>query len=128
MKAKPNEAETLLLTKPWAYDGYEEWPLICVKLPELTPKQVVDIIAWWDVQYGNTEQCVPEWATEFQLFVRNLVHDGALLVNPRQLAIDEVESELKDILTSNQWAVYFVARMMYKKETQKLISMAESQN
>lgn len=115
----------LSFSAPWSYDGYEDWPLICVRIPELECDQATELIKWFDVQYGNTNQDVSEWAVEFQILIRNLTHDGFLLVNPRRLQVDEVADQLEDILTDKQLSIYEQARRLSREE---LVRLAAEQN
>lgn len=59
---------------------------------------VVDIIASLDEWYGNTEQETTEWALEFEIWVRSLLLDGGIILNPKHLALDEVKDEFLELL------------------------------
>lgn len=59
---------------------------------------VLDIIATLDEWYGNTEQETTEWALEFEIWVRALLMDGSIILNPKHLALDEVKDEFLELL------------------------------
>ena len=65
-------------------------PLAFVKLPVMTSPIAIDILKLFDVLYGNTDQDICTWATEYQLLTRMLIHHGYLLFNPRHLDLTEV--------------------------------------
>lgn len=44
-----------------------------------------------ETMYGDTEQDTPEWALEFQLWIRMLIHDDSLCINPQKLRFSETE-------------------------------------
>lgn len=98
----------------WRYDEYEEinYPLAFVPLPVLMPTDIVNVLCWFDVMYGNTDQNTSTWALEFQLLTRMLVHDKALLINPKHLAMEDVEKELYDVLPASAYTLYMQARLL----------------
>ena len=68
------------------YDYEDGDPLLFVKLPQpLTAIQKVALCKAVEIMYGDTEQDTPEWALEFQLWIRMLIHDECLCLNPRKL-------------------------------------------
>lgn len=86
----------------YSHYKYENSPLFI--LPAGTPcnriwfPNVVDIIASLDEWYGNTEQETTEWALEFEIWVRSLLLDGGIILNPKHLALDEVKDEFLELL------------------------------
>lgn len=86
----------------YSHYEYEDSPLFILSAG--TPcnrigfPNVVDIIASLDEWYGNTEQETTEWALEFEIWVRSLLMDGSIILNPKHLALDEVEEEFLELL------------------------------
>lgn len=112
------------------YDCYEfkERPLLFLKLPHLSPAQKINLIGWLDLMYGNTFQETPDWALEFQVLVRNLVHDDALLFNPAYLDLQEIinDEELKDIMSPIQHQLYAKAVMLSEQDYQEIAAEIEN--
>ena len=50
---------------------------------------IIKLLKMFDELYGNTAQNLSDWAAEFQLITRMLIHHNAILVNPIHLEIDE---------------------------------------
>lgn len=90
------------------YDHYEYAgdPLVFTSLPGLTEVQAINLLVQFDEWYGNTDQDTNVWALEYQVFTRMLVHNGALILNPRYLALEEVRGELLGLLNLEQEAIY----------------------
>jgi len=88
-----NEPERELSRKRylfWSEYQYKDHPLVFVCLPHLTNRDTIEILRLWDEAYGDTDQETPDWALEFQILTRMLVHEKCLLVNPVHLdASDE---------------------------------------
>ena len=75
------------------YDLYEyenDNPLVFISLPELmTPEQKVNILQFLDVNgYGCTDQETTHFALEMELWMRNLLCDNSLMINPQHLLME----------------------------------------
>lgn len=88
----------------YSHYEYEGFPLFILCAGTLCNRigfpNVVDIIASLDEWYGNTEQETTEWALEFEIWVRFLLTDGSIILNPKHLALDEVMDEFLELLSS----------------------------
>ena len=74
------------------YDYERGNPLLFVALPQpLSAVQKLTLCKAVETMYGDTEQDTPEWALEFQLWIRMLIHRDSLCINPRKLRFSEVE-------------------------------------
>ena len=86
----------------YSHYEYEDSPLFILCAGTLCNRigfpNVVDIIATLDEWYGNTEQETTEWALEFEIWVRFLLADGSIILNPKYLALDEVKDEFLELL------------------------------
>lgn len=98
----------------WMYYQYEDenYPLFFVRLPGLTNANIVQLLDNFDLMYGSTDQETTDWALEYQLLTRMLVHDKCLLVNPRYLDIttEEVFLNLTEGLSERDLEIYKKAR------------------
>ena len=65
---------------------------ICIEAKQV----LVNLLKLFDELYGNTDQDLNEWAAEFQVLTRMLIHHNALLLNPVYLEVDK--RTLLDIL------------------------------
>ncbi len=72
-------------------DKYVFMP-ICIEAKQV----LVNLLKLFDELYGNTDQELNEWAAEFQVLTRMLIHHNALLLNPVYLEVDK--RTLLDIL------------------------------
>ena len=61
------------------YDYERGNPLLFVALPQsLSAVQKLTLCKAVETMYGDTEQDTPEWALEFQLWIRMLIHRDSL--------------------------------------------------
>lgn len=71
-------------------DPYIDDPLYFIFLPSLTAEQRFQLIKLFEGWYGDTDQDVSIWATEFELIVRMLCYETcALVINPMFLEMDK---------------------------------------
>ena len=93
-----------------SYEYEQDVPLAFVSLThpsaKLNDSQVLELLRRFDVLYGSTDQDTTDWALEYQVLARNLIHDGALILNPRYLDLPECLEEIMDILTPLQAMLY----------------------
>ena len=107
----------------WDYEGYEgKKPLFFLHLPGLTNLDIVKLLQTFDVFYGNTMQETTEWALEYQVLTRMLIHEQSLLVNPTFLDISEEEvlQEILACLPDAAKQAYLKARQLGDEEVQRL--------
>ena len=79
---------------------YEEYPLAFIPLHNLTDTQKVSLLQQLDTLYGDTDQDTPDYALEYQVIVRMLLHEGWFPVNTKYLALPECMDQLRPILGS----------------------------
>lgn len=112
----------------WDYDLYEgKKPLLFVHLAGLTNLDIVNLLKKFDVLYGSTAQETTEWAMEYQILTRMLIHEQSLLVNPTFLDITG-ENTMKEILACMPDTVknaYLNAQRLGNEEIQKLFDERE---
>lgn len=96
----------------YSEDEYREQPLAFVALYDAMPNfsLTVLLLREFDQWYGDTDQDVKTWAVEYQLLARMLLNHGALILNPRYLALDEVLPAVLDILNPHQKELYLMSR------------------
>lgn len=71
---------------PYTQYEYEAHPLFFLDLcGALSPKTKVELLALLDRWYGDTDQETTDWALEYQLWARMLLHSNMLLLNPQHL-------------------------------------------
>ena len=107
----------------WDYEGYEgKKPLFFLHLPGLTNLDIVKLLQTFDVFFGNTMQETTEWALEYQVLTRMLIHEQSLLVNPTFLDISEEEvlQEILACLPDAAKQAYLKARQLGDEEVQRL--------
>lgn len=82
------------------YYEYESCPLLFI--PQSIPDHAkLLLIGKFDEWYGDIDQDTADWALEFQIVVRMILH-GFLIINPAYLAIEDILTELLDILQSSK--------------------------
>lgn len=95
------------------WEGYTHLAFLDFKGEGVTPlsdEQKLKILTWFEFNYGNTGwDYMSAWATEFSLMARNILHDGALIINPVKLDLTHIVRELCDMLTPDQREVYMEA-------------------
>lgn len=109
----------------WDYDGYEgKKPLFFVRLDGLSNLDIVNLLGEFDLLYGDTAQETTEWALEYQVLARMLVHEKSLLVNPTFLDISEedVLQKILDCMPDAAKTAYQEARRLNDGEIQKLFA------
>ena len=113
------EADALALLAE-AFAGKK--PLFFLHLPGLTNLDIVKLLQTFDVFYGNTMQETTEWALEYQVLTRMLIHEQSLLVNPTFLDISEEEvlQEILACLPDAAKQAYLKARQLGDEEVQRL--------
>lgn len=98
----------------WMHYQYEDenYPLFFVRLPGLTNANIVQLLNNFDLMYGSTNQETTDWALEYQLLTRMLVHDKCLLVNPLYLniATEGIFRDLTKGLSERDLEIYKKAR------------------
>lgn len=78
---------------------YEDHPLFILRLPCSMPiADAANLLSQINEWYGNTDQDTTEYALEFEVWARNLLLDGDILLNPRHLAIGDVQEEFEEFL------------------------------
>lgn len=110
----------------WDNYGYQSRPLFFLTIPNLSDKQILNLLRWFEVAYGNTEQETPVWALEFEVLTRNLIHSRALVLNPRYLDIDwndpDIIRGLGGILEYSQFNQY---KQAAKLSEEQLLGLCE---
>ncbi len=98
--------------------GQKNYPLLFVHLPHLNNRDIVELLRVLDVNYGNTEQETTDWALEYQVLTRMLIHEKALLVNPLHLDLSEEDAmaELLETLPEDDRDIYIAARQLGQEE------------
>ena len=112
----------------WNYELYEgKKPLFFVHLDGLSNLDVVKLLGEFDLLYGDTAQETTEWALEYQVLTRMLVHEKSLLVNPTFLDISEKDAlqKILDCMPDEAKTVYQEARRLSDEEIQKLFTEEE---
>lgn len=96
------------------YDNYQyaETPLAFVELFGLRPIQKVELLKELDQLYGDTDQDTPEWALEYQVAARMLLHDDWMVVNPQMLEIAEAKDGLLHIMGPDNARIWEAALEM----------------
>lgn len=95
----------------YAQYEYEDHPLFFLDLcGALSPKTKVELLALLDHWYGNTDQDTTEWALEYQLWARMLLHSNMLLLNPQHLDLSfdpgrKVPYEMSQLLAKDSNAL-----------------------
>lgn len=74
---------------PYFNYEYEKNPLLFVKIPSELP--ICSILKKLDELYSDTPQETTDWALEYQLWARMLLHENAMLLNPKHLATDSFQ-------------------------------------
>jgi len=80
------------------YDIYEYdkgIPLAFVQMIALSNTQKLQLLTELDKLYADTEQETTEWALEYQVVARMLLHEGWLPFNTRHLNMGESLNQLK---------------------------------
>lgn len=98
LKSDTETVHTAVTT--YAHYEYQNNPLFFIPVG-LNDISRLLLIKKFDEWYGNTNQCTPYWALEFQLVVRMLLCDY-LIVNPQYLELDEIIIHIQDIICANQ--------------------------
>lgn len=119
-----NEPENTQTTPKYSYwagsDEYDalKHALLFVNLPHLNNRDVVSLLAKFDTMYGDADLDVEDWAVEYQVLTRMLIHRKSLLVNPLYLDVseDETVSELTDGMADEDKAAYMDARNISREE------------
>ena len=93
-------------------DENENDPYVFLPINIEINQSIIKLLKMFDELYGNTNQDLYEWAVEFQLITRMLIHHKALLVNPIHLEVDEetLMQILMKIPYSNDRTIYMKAR------------------
>lgn len=78
----------------WVSPDCDDVLLAFVKLPALNEKIVCGLLTLYDELYGSTNQDLSDWASEYQLLTRMLLHHGYLLINPKFLDLTECSAQI----------------------------------
>lgn len=125
----PEQDQPRMPYRFWDYEGYTgKKPLFFVHLAGLTNQDIVKLLQTFDVFYGNTMQETTEWALEYQILTRMLIHEQSLLVNPTFLDIteEEVMQEILVCLPDEAKETYQDARKLSDEEIQNLFAEREA--
>lgn len=79
---------------PYFNYEYEKNPLLFVKIPSELP--ICSVLKKLDELYGDTPQETTDWALEYQLWARMLLHENAMLLNPKHLSTDSFHTFVMD--------------------------------
>lgn len=100
----------------WRLYEYEDknYPLLFVRLPHLSNLDTVQVLRVMDMAYGDTDQETTDWALEYQVLTRMLIHEKSLLVNPLYLDLSEEDTmaELLEALPEDDRDTYVAARRL----------------
>lgn len=80
------------------YEYEQGTPLAFIGLFALTDSEKAKLLTKFDQFYADTDQETTDWALEYQVLARMLLHQGWLPVNPRHLDLDECLGELLPLL------------------------------
>ena len=96
------------------YDLYQytETPLAFVELFNLRPIQKVELLKELDQLYGDTDQDTTEWALEYQVVARMLLHDDWMVANPQMLEVAEAKDGLLHIMGPDNARIWEAAMEM----------------
>ena len=92
------------------YNHYEfdENPLYFVML-EMDTEQRMSLLCAFDIWYGDTDQDTDDYALEFAIVTRNIIHNGAVILNPKHLDITDVMDEFIQYLPGKSRSDYLCA-------------------
>lgn len=125
----PKDDRPRMPYRVWEYELYEgKKPLFFVYLPGLINLDIVKLLGEFDLLYGDTAQETTEWALEYQVLTRMLVHEKSLLVNPSFLDISEEEvlQKILGCMPDAAKTTYQEARQLSDEEIQKLFTKEEA--
>ena len=89
------------------YDNFEfeEYPLAFIPLHSLTAEQKLALLTELDLLYGDTDQDTTDYALEYQVVMRMLLHESWFPINLKYLALPECVSSFKAVLNSENYAM-----------------------
>ena len=82
---------------------------------ELSDEVVLRLLRFFDWEYGSTNQDTEQWALEYQVLTRNLIHQHALILDPQNLDLDECLEHLLSFLDSEQQSLFLHARYLLEQ-------------
>lgn len=106
-----------------ASNEYKKNPLLFVYLPHLNNRDIVQLLCEFDTFYGDTDQETTDWAFEYQLLTRMLVHDKCLLVNPKYLDLSEVVDSIAAMIPEVDKKKYLEARAIPPETILKMVPL-----
>ena len=102
-----NNAKGIPVTITGVYNMYEykKAPLAFIQLLFLSQKQQLELLSKLDILYGETDQDTTEWALEYQVIARMMLHKQWFPVNPHHLALDECLADLRNIVGAGNYGL-----------------------
>lgn len=101
------------------YGEYRTAPLYFISIGDIGSDNILKLISQFDTWYGDTDQEITTWATEFQKLALMLINHQMLLVNPRYLLITDILYELNEMLAEMGAPTFAPGKTVYTAATQK---------
>lgn len=108
------------------YEYEKGTPLAFTQMIALTNNQKVQLLLEYDKLYADTEQDTTDWALEYQVTARMMLHEGWLPINPRHLNLVESLDRLRPILGVGNCQLLKIAATAYN-EADLMAKYLESQ-
>ena len=108
----------------FAHYEYEDHPLFILMLPDkIGDSLAAQMLHQLDEWYGNTDQDTTDWALEYQVWARNLLAGDGIVLNPRYLAITEVQDIIEDLLAEESYKNRRAYRAAMALDERKLLDV-----
>lgn len=115
---------TIYPIRVFAHYEYEGHPLLILMLPDkIGDSLAARMLHQLDEWYGDTDQDTTDWALEYQVWARNLLAGDGIVLNPRYLAITEVQDIIEDLLSEESYKNRRAYRTAMALDEQKLLDI-----